>query len=179
MERLDVDVKKPSNVLSVVSVILLAPYSQLQSYSCIVNFVRKMKQAAGRPLVIYHQKYVLAPRSSRIESPSPNLSCLSPISSPFFLGLAYHWVENRTGQAAAKVHFDILVRTVTSSSLEYNAAAASGASIGSEPCQRRVLLCATNPYFNLKLHRKRELSTTTACTKTFFGGSSPSLSLLT
>ena len=56
-------------------------------------------------------------------------------SSPFFLRPCLaEWVENRTGQAAAKVHFDILVRTVTSSSLEYNAAASSGASasIGSE-----------------------------------------------
>ena len=65
MERLDVDVKKPLDVLSVVSVILLAPYSQLQSYSCIVNFVRKMKQAAG-PLVIYHQKKSKNTKGSKV-----------------------------------------------------------------------------------------------------------------
>ena len=50
--------------MSVVSVILLAPYSKLQSYSCIVNFVRKMKQPAwsfgAGHLSPKEKKYVLA-----------------------------------------------------------------------------------------------------------------------
>ena len=122
-----------------VSVILLAPYSQLQSYSCIVNFVRKMKQPAwsfgAGHLSPKEKKYVLALQGLEEVPLLPKFVMFITYFFPFFLRPCLaEWVENRTGQAAAKVHFDILVRTVTSSSLEYNAAASSGASasIGSE-----------------------------------------------
>ena len=165
--------------VSVVSVILLAPYSKLQSYSCIVNFVRKMKQPAqpGPSVpVIYHQKRKSTFQLGKAleKSPcSPNLSCLSPISSPFFLGPAW--------QSGLKIGLDRQLQKCIltfSSGLSHHhrqsitlpplavLVPALGVSVV-------VLLCATNPYFNLKLHRKRELSTTTVHAQKLSSGSRP------